>query len=346
LNEAKYKPEEEDLLLFTINTMIEEFIPSEKRMTPIVVNRTQVTVYLDHHDTDLEYTENITKMIKAIQKKVKKELRLSISVGLSEAHTQFIDANKAFKESVESLRYTLKYGPESIIFFENLKREFSFYTIYPRQIENDLFDAIKIGDKETVDKNLDKLIEALFDEKLPHTQYEIAIVRFLTNLLELTENLGVNVLKLEEHQSLFDQLYDFRTLPEVVNWFRNEIIFPMLNKLEERTKLQYKSLSDEIIHIVQQEFDSDLTLNYIADKLHYNPNYLSRIFRKETNTSFSNYLALFRINKAKEWLIETDMTVKEIAERLKYNNSQNFIRSFRNVEGTTPGRYRNSRKNE
>src|SRR5699024_6558229 len=96
LNEAKHKPDEEDLLLFTINTMIEEIIPSAKRMTPIVVNRTQVTVYLDHHDTDLEYTENITKMIKAIQKKVKKELRLSISVGLSEAHTQFIDANKAF----------------------------------------------------------------------------------------------------------------------------------------------------------------------------------------------------------------------------------------------------------
>jgi YesN/AraC family two-component response regulator len=117
-----------------------------------------------------------------------------------------------------------------------------------------------------------------------------------------------------------------------------------MSKIDERSKSQYKNISDEIIHIVQQEFDSDLTLNYIAEKLHYNPNYLSSIFRKETNTSFSDYLSLFRLKKAKEWLVESDMTVKEIAEKLNYNNSQNFIRSFRKIEGTTPGRYRKSRQ--
>src|SRR5690625_1704956 len=346
LEDSRYQPEDEDLLLFTINTMIEELIPAINRMTPIVVNRTQVTIYLDHHDTDSEYNETISEMIKMIQSKVKDELNLSISIGLSEPHTELIEANKAFKESLEALRYTLKFGPGSIIFFENLQRESSFYTFYPRQVENELFDAIKIGDKESVAENLNKLMEALFDEKLSHTQYEIAIVRFLTNIIELTETLGVDVLEFEKHQSLFDQLYDFRTLPEVENWFRNTIIYPLLNKVEERTESQYKNISDEIIHIVQQEFDSDLTLNYIADKLHYNPNYLSSIFRKETNTSFSDYLALFRINKAKEWLVETDMTVKEIAEKLNYNNSQNFIRSFRKVEGTTPGRYRSSKRSE
>src|SRR5690625_2009742 len=317
-----------------------------KIMTPNVNNRTQVTVYLGHHDSDIEHTEAVTTMIKMIQSKVKDELNLSISIGLSEPHTQLIDANKAFKESTEALRYTLKFGPGSIIFFENLQRESSFYTFYPRQIENELFDAIKLGDKDNVAQNLNKLMESLFDDKLSHTQYEIAIVRFLTNLLELTETLGVDVLEFEKHQSLFDQLYDFRTLPEVENWFKNTFIYPMLNKVEERTESQYKNISDEIIHIVQQEFDSDLTLNYIADKLHYNPNYLSSIFRKETNTSFSDYLSLFRINKAKEWLVETDMTVKDIAEKLNYNNSQNFIRTFRKVEGTTPGRYRSSKKNE
>src|SRR5690625_3835607 len=99
----------------------------------------------------------------------------------------------------------------------------------------------------------------------------------------------------------------------------------MLNKVEERTESQYKNISDEIIHIVQQEFDSDLTLNYIADKLHYNPNYLSSIFRKETNTSFSDYLSLFRLEKAKEWLVETDMTVKEIAEKLNYKDRKSVV---------------------
>ena len=113
-----------------------------------------------------------------------------------------------------------------------------------------------------------------------------------------------------------------------------------MNKVQERTESQYKNISDQIIHIVQQEFDSDISLNYIAQKLHYNPNYLSSIFKKETNTSFSEYLSLYRLTKAKEWLVETDMTVKEIAEKLQYNNSQNFIRTFKKAEGITPGKYR------
>jgi len=344
LEDSRYNPSDEDLLLFTINTMMAEHIPINERLTPIVVNKTQVTIYLSNHEMENEYKDTITSITKTIQSKIEKELNLSISVGISDIYTELSQTHQAFKESLEALRYTLKFGPSSIIFFEDLKHESSFYTVYPKQIENELFDAIKIGDKESVDLHLEKLVASLFTEKLTQTQYEIAIVRFLTNLLELTETLGVEVLEFDKHNSLFDQLYEFRTLPEVVNWFKNAIIYPIISKVDERTKSQYKNISDEIIHIVQQEYDSELTLNYIAEKLHYNPNYLSSIFRKETNTSFSDYLSLFRLKKAKEWLLETDMTVKEIAEKLNYNNSQNFIRSFRKIEGTTPGRYRKNKQ--
>jgi len=344
LEDSRYQTDEEDLLLFTINTMVEELIPADQRLTPIVVNKTQVTVFLGNQEDVQAYKEAVTETIENIQSKVNEILKLSISVGLSEPYTNLIQANQPFNESLEALRYTLKFGPGSIIFFENLQRESSFYTFFPKQIEIELFDAIKLGDREAVDQHLDTFIAAVFDEKLTQTQYEIAIVRFLTNLLELTETLGIEVLEFEKHKSLFDQLYDFRTLPEVIHWFKEKIIYPMMDKVDKRTNSEYKNISDEIIHIVQQEFDSDLSLNYIADKLHYNPNYLSSIFRKETNTSFSDYLSLFRLEKAKEWLVETNMTVKEIAEKLNYNNSQNFIRSFRKVEGTTPGKYRKSKQ--
>jgi AraC-like DNA-binding protein len=51
-------------------------------------------------------------------------------------------------------------------------------------------------------------------------------------------------------------------------------------------------------------------------------------------------LSQYRLQVAKDWLINTDMTIKEIAERLQYSNSHNFIRSFRKSEGITPGQYR------
>ena len=344
VEDTDYYVDNEELLLFTVNTMIEELVPSNNRMTPIVINKTQVTLFFDNELDDKHHTETLTTMIKKIKSEVQNDLGISISVGISQTYGALTSAHEAFKESREALRHVLKFGPGSIIFYENLQSDSSFFTFYPKHIENDLFNAIKTGDKLEVDQNLEKLLESLFNEELSNTQHEIAIVRLLTNLIKLTETLGVNVLKYDGHKSLFNQLYEFRTLPEVVNWFKKLIIYPMMDESEERTQSQYKNISDEIIHIVQQEFDSDLTLNYIADKLHYNANYLSSIFRKETNTSFSDYLALYRINIAKKWLEETNSTVKDIAERLNYKNSQNFIRSFKKVEGITPGKYRQDKQ--
>ncbi|MGA3882047.1 helix-turn-helix domain-containing protein, partial [Bacillus pumilus] len=56
------------------------------------------------------------------------------------------------------------------------------------------------------------------------------------------------------------------------------------------------------------------------------------------------YLSSYRHHVAKNWLVETDMSIKEISEKLKYKNPQNFIRSFKKIEGTTPGKYRDQKK--
>lgn len=60
--------------------------------------------------------------------------------------------------------------------------------------------------------------------------------------------------------------------------------------------------------------------------------------------SFSEYVSSYRHHMAKSWLAETDMAVKDIAEKLKYKNSQNFIRSFKKLEGITPGNYRQQKE--
>ena len=56
--------ENEDLLLFAINTMVEEMIPKTNRMTPIVLNRSQVTILFNEQESESEFTERITSTIK------------------------------------------------------------------------------------------------------------------------------------------------------------------------------------------------------------------------------------------------------------------------------------------
>jgi len=116
----------------------------------------------------------------------------------------------------------------------------------------------------------------------------------------------------------------------------------MIRIFRDRQNEQYHNVSEKIIDLIQRRYDTDLTLEECAELLHYNANYLSGVFRKETNCSFTEYLTMYRFKMAKRWLAETDMPIKDVSARLRYNNPQNFIRSFRKQEGMTPGQYRSA----
>lgn len=93
--------------------------------------------------------------------------------------------------------------------------------------------------------------------------------------------LGIELFELEENKMLYDQIFELKTFEDTENWLKNEFIDPMTDKVNARADAQYKNISDNIIHIIHHEFESELTLDEIARRLHYNPNYLSSIFKKK-----------------------------------------------------------------
>ncbi|WP_458785134.1 helix-turn-helix domain-containing protein [Vallitalea sediminicola] len=57
-----------------------------------------------------------------------------------------------------------------------------------------------------------------------------------------------------------------------------------------------------------------------------------------------DYTTSLKIEKAKDLLVSTKMTINQIAEEVGYNNVTSFIRRFKQLIGTTPGRYRKDYK--
>lgn len=70
------------------------------------------------------------------------------------------------------------------------------------------------------------------------------------------------------------------------------------------------------------------------------PKYLSRVFKEQTGMHFSEYKLSLRLERAKALLETTGFTVAQISDKLGYNNTESFIRLFKNREGITPSRYR------
>jgi two-component system response regulator YesN len=124
----------------------------------------------------------------------------------------------------------------------------------------------------------------------------------------------------------------------------------MLRKLCHEV-LQNKKLTKEddhpIIHSIVEYLnenysDANLNISAVADKYDISAARLSLDFKELMEMGPSEYLLLLRIEKSKELLSETDMSVKDICKAVGYYDTSGFIRRFRRYLAITPLQYRNN----
>ncbi|WDM20532.1 helix-turn-helix domain-containing protein [Paenibacillus polymyxa] len=337
------EPSDKDVLLLAINKIVEETIPEQQRMLPIILNdNTQATILILTGLSEQEMRKQVLDDATLLVRNVKEYLNVSISIGISTAYDNLLESKEACEMSKQALHHRLNLGKESIIFYEDISMVISGPVLlhYPTELESKLFDAIRIGDEEQVYHTVHSLLEEMMIKNNHSMNFEVLLVRFVNNLIQLEQLLGIEVLLTQDNHALYHRLLDIRNPEEIERMLVEQVIFPMVKSMKEKTNQQFRCLSEKIAAIIRAEYDQELSLELIGDRLHYNPNYLSSIFKKEYGTTFSEYLMGYRLQMGKKWLVETDMTIKEIAERLQYHNSQNFIRSFRKKEQVTPGAYR------
>lgn len=342
-NLGEREASDKDILLLAINKLVEEMIPAQQRLLPIILNDDMQATILTFTDiSEQDIRKAVLDNATLIMKTVREYLKVSISIGISASYENLLGSKEACEMSKQALHHRLNLGKESIIFFEDISTVVSGPVLlhYPTELERHLFDAIRLGDEEQVSNCLYLLLAEMMKKNKNSMNFEVALVRFVNNLIQLEQVLGLEVLLTQDNHALYHRLLDTRNPEEIERMLVDEVIFPMVRIMKDKTNQQFRTLSDKIAAIVQTEYDQELSLEIISDRLHYNPSYLSNIFKKEFGITFSEYLMNYRLEMAKKWLVETNMTIKDIAERLQYQNPQNFIRSFRKKEEVTPGTYR------
>ncbi len=92
-----------------------------------------------------------------------------------------------------------------------------------------------------------------------------------------------------------------------------------------------------------QELQSGLsTVQFLANQLNVSPNYLSDILRELTGQNAQQHIHQKLIDKAKEILTTTNLSVSEIAYRLGFEYPQSFNKLFKNKTEVSPLEFRNS----
>ncbi len=97
----------------------------------------------------------------------------------------------------------------------------------------------------------------------------------------------------------------------------------------------------KVIKIVKEEYyKTDLSLQKIAADLGISYNYLSTIFKQISGENFSAYLTRVKMSHAKQFVMEGNLKIYEIAERVGYVNAKYFTEQFKKSVGMTPSEYK------
>lgn len=111
-----------------------------------------------------------------------------------------------------------------------------------------------------------------------------------------------------------------------------------LNRLKEKDRAA--RIVDRICAYIVDHLGEDLSLVRLAEIHHFNPSYLSRLFKQEKGMKLSEYIEQCRITKAKELLANHELKVREVALAVGYEAAHSFTRFFKKTTGLSPQEYR------
>ncbi|WP_246541240.1 helix-turn-helix domain-containing protein [Peptoniphilus ovalis] len=192
---------------------------------------------------------------------------------------------------------------------------------------------IVIAPKE-LDKTLDyyKIIDKFI--KISRSIKDIGIILNNKELLFVANQLIDNLKK----EDLF--LITLKTL-ELIYIITKE------NINEIRKKYYQENNTEDMIEIerfISNNLDLDINLDLICKKFKISKSYLNNNFMRKFQYTPIKYLNNIRMIKAENYLINTNMEITDIAEKIGFKNPSNFSRSFKKFTGISPSKYRKNNK--
>ena len=109
---------------------------------------------------------------------------------------------------------------------------------------------------------------------------------------------------------------------------------------EARKTARITPQTEAVLRLINQRCADRLTLDEIARQVGYSKYYLAHHFKRDMGVSLYEYLTLMRISRSKLLLVNTNLSVSDVAAEVGFSSVSNFIRTFSQYETLTPHRYR------
>ncbi|MDF2668435.1 MAG: DNA-binding response regulator [Paenibacillus sp.] len=283
--------------------------------------------------------EKLQERIERIRETFLGYYKIDLTVALSEAD-YFPRARQLYKQTLECLHYRFYLGEGSLI----TKRDITLLdgpaavTELPFD-ESSLLLQIKTGRWEAAEDSLRQYFQRIADARMDSNTTKTFVIQLFMSVIRLGDDA-----EFQANMNGLMNLYKLETIQSMEEFFLR-IASQITDKHYQKNKNRHSAIVGKVIEIIHARLgDQQLSLQGVAEQMLYmNPDYLGKVFKKETGEKFSGYVMKLRINKAKELLSGSeDIKIFEIAEMLGFGESpQYFSQVFKKIVGCAPTEYNN-----
>lgn len=249
---------------------------------------------------------------------------------------------EAFDKLYPYMDWYISFGKEVLISYPKITQVQTVFCTYPMDVENKMRTALCGSDQSKICKIADGFHNSFADGKIYEPkEIKESYVRFLWFIMEVAKDLGKLKDRKIERQKLLERIMNAKTRAELLD-ITDEILSIVVaepDTPENVTNITVKR-AKAIIH---EYYNTGITLDEIASRLNITPEYLGTIFHNEAGETFSSYIRNYRMSKAKELLLGTNLKLYEIAERVGYSDPKYFSRVFKESTGMLPADFRKSK---
>ena len=303
-----------------------------------VAGESLVALYSSEAEISLE---EVTASLRELQKAVHDQLRVTLSVGISNLCTEPGMLPQAYEQADCCAKQSAFAGQEQIYQFRQLSSERPDDLAYfdTEQVEK----ALLAQDYEALRAEVDRVLLLPGTAKLDYQTVDRLCLSLLFHISLWALRYGVQME--EVMRSLGAHYTDIHQCDALTSKrdFVLACLFSCQQALAHRRSHGHavNSVAMRVREYVDEEYCSNtISLESVAASVHKTAAYISRVFKNELGCNFSDYLTEKRMRRAAELLKEPDGKVYLIAEQCGYADTSNFIRVFKKFYGISPVEYR------
>jgi two-component system response regulator YesN len=339
------------LIFFIVRNVVEELsrekhigymVEIDGMMICLVNLNKQTAEDMNRELLELDMMEIAEKSFEFIENK----FGIGISVSISEAHSGISGIAKAYSEVLEVLEYkNLTEDKSKIAFYStiNSSNKCEVGVSYNLERERQFINSIKANDYNRAIDILDDMITSEMMNNFRSMQImKCRMFGLINSMLNTIWEIQTEVdVKFFEDLDPVNRLLNTKSIVDLKNQV-HYILGQIGEYFYNRNKTQIPQWVLEIENFVQDNYhDRDLSIGSISERFDMSVSYISRTYKKLRSVGLLDFVHKVRMEKAKE-LMNTDLNIKEISEKVGYLDSKAMIRAFKRYEGITPKKFRES----